>query len=142
MSLAMRSRVISMWKNGYRLSKIWTRLLEEGIAVSKKSLCLNIIYASISYQVRLLIVISTNHPRNGTMLATGLPTMQWLRTMSCPHPSCTLRSIRTYMYVRVKALCKCVGVRIRNASMLVHVGLRVINTTFTCITHRKLNGIR
>jgi len=31
-----------MWKNGYRLSKIRARLLEEGVAVSKKSLCLNI----------------------------------------------------------------------------------------------------
>jgi len=41
MSLAMRSRVISMWKNGC-LSKIRARFLEEGVAVSKKSLCLNI----------------------------------------------------------------------------------------------------
>jgi len=31
-----------MWKNGYQLSKIRARLLEEGVAVSKKSLCLNI----------------------------------------------------------------------------------------------------
>jgi len=37
-----RSRVISMWKNGYRLSKIRARLLKEGVAVSKKLLCLNI----------------------------------------------------------------------------------------------------
>jgi len=42
MSLATRSRVISMWKNGYQLSKIRARLLEEGVAVAKKSLCLNI----------------------------------------------------------------------------------------------------
>jgi len=42
MSLAMRSRVISMWKNGYRLSKIQACFLEEGVAVSKKLLCLNI----------------------------------------------------------------------------------------------------
>jgi len=38
----MRSRVISMWKNDYRLSKIRARLLEEGVAVAKKSPCLNI----------------------------------------------------------------------------------------------------
>ena len=38
----MRSRVISMWKNGYLLWKIRARLLKEGVAVSKKSLCLNI----------------------------------------------------------------------------------------------------
>jgi len=31
-----------MWKNGYWLSKIRARLLEEGVAVAKKSLCLNI----------------------------------------------------------------------------------------------------
>ena len=31
-----------MWKNGYRLSKIWACLLEEGVAVSKTSLCWNI----------------------------------------------------------------------------------------------------
>jgi len=31
-----------MWKNGYRLLKIRARLLEEGVAVSKTSLCLNI----------------------------------------------------------------------------------------------------
>ena len=42
MSLATRSKVISTWKNGYQLSKIRARLLEEGVAVSKKSLCLNI----------------------------------------------------------------------------------------------------
>jgi len=35
MSLTTRSRVISMWKNGYRLSKIQARLLKEGVAVSK-----------------------------------------------------------------------------------------------------------
>ena len=28
-----------MWKNGYRLSKIRARSLEEGVAVSKTSLC-------------------------------------------------------------------------------------------------------
>ena len=38
----MRSRVISRWKNGYRLSKIRARLLEEGVVVAEKSLCLNI----------------------------------------------------------------------------------------------------
>jgi len=42
MSLATRSKVISTWKNGYRLSKIQASLLEEGVAVSKKSLCLTI----------------------------------------------------------------------------------------------------
>ena len=31
-----------MWKNGYLLWKIRARLLEEGVAVSKKLLCLNI----------------------------------------------------------------------------------------------------
>jgi len=36
MRLATRSIVISMWKNGYRLSKIRARLLKEGVAVSKK----------------------------------------------------------------------------------------------------------
>jgi len=41
MGLAMRSRVISMWKNGYRLSKIRTHFVEEGVAVSKKLLCQN-----------------------------------------------------------------------------------------------------
>ena len=35
MSLATRSRVISMWKNGYQLSKIRARFLEEGVVVSK-----------------------------------------------------------------------------------------------------------
>ena len=34
--------MISRWKNGYRLSKIRARLLEEGVVVAEKSLCLNI----------------------------------------------------------------------------------------------------
>jgi len=64
--------------------------------------------------------------------------MQWLRTMSCLHPSYTLRSMRMSTYIRVKALHKYVHIRIHNASALVHVGLHVINTTFTCITRGNL----
>ena len=40
MGLATRSRVVTMWKNRYHLSKIQGRLREEGVAVSTKSLCL------------------------------------------------------------------------------------------------------
>ena len=69
MSLATRSRVISMWKNGYRLSKIQARLLEEGVAVSKKSLCLNIrklvnVWAGISRRGATKVVFT------GTLTAT------------------------------------------------------------------------
>ena len=40
MSLATRSRVISLWKSGFTVSKIQKRLQEENLTVSKKSLCL------------------------------------------------------------------------------------------------------
>ena len=40
MSLATRSRVISLWKSGFTVSKIHNRLQEENLTVSKKSLCL------------------------------------------------------------------------------------------------------
>ena len=39
MSLATRSRVVSLWKSRLTLSKIQKRLLEENLYVSKKSLC-------------------------------------------------------------------------------------------------------
>lgn len=40
MSMATRNRVVSLWKSGFKISKIQNRLLEENITVSKKSLCL------------------------------------------------------------------------------------------------------
>ena len=39
MSLATRSRVISMWRDGFKLSKIHRHLAEEGLAITKPSLC-------------------------------------------------------------------------------------------------------
>ena len=40
MSIATRNRVVSLWKSGFKISKIQNRLLKENITVSKKSLCL------------------------------------------------------------------------------------------------------
>ena len=82
-----------MWKNGYRLSKIRAHLLEEGMAVAKKSLCLNI------RKYKLTGSVADRHtykpPKRLNDAHYRFMDNVMVENDELSHPSCTLRSIRT-----------------------------------------------
>ena len=88
-----------MWKNGYRLSKIRARLLKEGVAVSKTSLCLNI----RKYKLTGLVADRRTHKPLKKLNDAHYRFIDNAMAENDEHPSYTLRSIHTYAYAHVKA---------------------------------------
>ena len=102
------------------------------MAVSKKSLCLNIRKYKLTGSVADRCTYKPPKKLNDAHYRFIDNAMAENDELSTPKLYATQH---TYvLYVRVKALRKYVCMRICNASALVHVGLSVINTTFTRIT--------
>ena len=97
------------------------------MAVSKKSLCLNIRKYKLTGSVAGHRTYKPPKKLNNAHYRFIVNAMAENDKLSIPK-----------LYVRVKALRKYVHICICNASALVHVGLRVTNTTFTRITRYML----